>query len=508
MTNVARAESAYTEAADLPPDPPTARASMAFSVNPVTPDPPTARGSMAFSTNPVVISYSPETRQVHSPQVVQTGGDRRTTVPPALPPVKAKVLSVSSPGHPARTEITPAPGYPMLAQPLPTVPAVPSQGPLVPVHVVSGIQQRGLQPRVVQHVAQPTAQFSTISHPPFSMAERWASTQAPQPVMRTSSITYPSGASVNFRELSAAFAPVAAVNASHRSRIIPALESGDLVRQTLQTYAACDREMTGFLSLHNGEIRDFIAAVFQQQGLGPPDENQMYQLYMKFDADRNSVLDARECLCMVDALFRSIFFEGPPAAPMTHKVAALKPPHLPLPSANALGPLQPGSVSIPGLAPPMGLHIPPSTASTTYTSRDITPPCSVGIPPAGACVGPPPLIPPSSQGCPPAWALQQPPRPAPKPPAYQFQHEQRPHLLEVELHELELLPSAPDLEASWYHAVKYCISLHPRSEHPDHIPLPRDPPKATVEGKFLVSKTQAPKKSKLKVGAPSGEDQN
>merc|ERR1719265_2527319 len=48
--------------------------------------------------------------------------------------------------------------------------------------------------------------------------------------------------------------------------------------------------------------------MFRRHGMSPPRDQQMYQLYQKFDADRNTVLDARECLCLVDALFRSVFY--------------------------------------------------------------------------------------------------------------------------------------------------------------------------------------------------------
>lgn len=52
--------------------------------------------------------------------------------------------------------------------------------------------------------------------------------------------------------------------------------------------------------------------MFRQYGLHPPSEQQMYQLYTRFDADRNAALDARECICLADALLRSVFFPTPP----------------------------------------------------------------------------------------------------------------------------------------------------------------------------------------------------
>jgi len=90
------------------------------------------------------------------------------------------------------------------------------------------------------------------------------------------------------------------------------------------------------------------------------------------------------------------------------------------------------------------------------------------------------------------------PPPAPKPPAWQ-QFEQRLHLLEVVLDELELHPDAPDLAPAWYESLNYFVSLHPRSEPHQEIPMPRDAPKATVAGKYLVSKIQPPKAPQVKV---------
>lgn len=449
----------------------------------------------------------------------------------SLPPVMAKVLNEVQPGQ---VRLGLVPGYrqePRAAsraslagvQP-PTVPVLQGQGLGMPAVVQMGLPLTAAMP--VPALAQP-----------LTVAERWVTSYAPLPVLRTPTLTYPSGAYVNFQEFSKVLAPVAAVNAAHRARIIPAIESGDLVRQTLQTYTACDKDLTGFLSWNNGEIRNFIASVFQQHGLSPPNEQQMYQLYSKFDADRNSVLDARECLCMVDALFRSIFFTdtqhqqgfvaGPSAAvsplqalraPQHHVLPPMGVLHPPSPTvygglhppSGALG-QQPLSISVPPAPvplPPMSYGIPPSSFGTGFSNATTIPDQampSFHIPPYAAFMSP--SVPPSAKGIgSPGAQLRPPPVAPPKPPAWQHEHEKRPHLIEVELNELELLPAAPDLEASWYHSVRYFVSLHPRSEHPDNIPLPRDPPKKTIEGQYLVSQIQPPRKSKVKVGARRGGD--
>lgn len=103
---------------------------------------------------------------------------------------------------------------------------------------------------------------------------------------------------------------------------------------------------------------------------------------------------------------------------------------------------------------------------------------------------------------------RQPPSSQEKPPAW-HDIEERPHLIEVELDELELHPDAPDLQAGWFESLRYFISLHPRSEEPDHIPLPRDPPLQSVDGHYLVSQAQRAYKPAAQVGfSEDGPNQN
>lgn len=103
---------------------------------------------------------------------------------------------------------------------------------------------------------------------------------------------------------------------------------------------------------------------------------------------------------------------------------------------------------------------------------------------------------------------RQPPSSQEKPPAW-HDIEERPHLIEVELDELELHPDAPDLQAGWFEPLRYFISLHPRSEEPDHIPLPRDPPLQSVDGHYLVSQAQRAYKPAAQVGfSEDGPNQN
>jgi len=47
--------------------------------------------------------------------------------------------------------------------------------------------------------------------------------------------------------------------------------------------------------------------IFKGYGLTPPEETQIYDVYIKFDRERCMYLGERECLCIVDVLFRSTF---------------------------------------------------------------------------------------------------------------------------------------------------------------------------------------------------------
>jgi len=541
----------------------------------------------------------------------------------------------------------------------------------------------------------PPPQYAGGAVRPMMLAEQWVTSYPAIPV-RTPAITYPGGVSVNFHEVAPMLGPNVAANASHRTRMIPTIESGDAAGRTLATYAACDRDLNGILAWGNGEIRDFIAEVFQQHGLSPPTESQMFALFRKFDLDRNSVLSARECMCLVDAMLRALFFletptpYGQPPAPIVYGQ-----PPAPIvirrsgqsfapsnqsfaPSGQSFAPLSPvvypalGAMvqPLPSVAP-LALMPPPSAASmmprTRPASRSVLPgggviqaevldggimdashymdqmgprypaaqsfragsqtrtpmpafdmmPAQTRTPmpalgyadqspaqtrttmpspmgsnrlvvasiagfsvgdvvivggqeektvvgfssllidsplefdyPAGTDVvkvgqGAMPsrssLAPSQSRSAlPSAQALLRPPLPsaqallrppqadaglhdddhqllaaaqgngsmrvsprdafmderpqpmAPKPPpAKQSDIEQRLHLLEIDLDELELHPDAPDLAARWYETLRFFVSFHPHSEQPDQISLPHDPPQKTQDGKLLVSKSIA-----------------
>merc|ERR1719199_434410 len=129
-------------------------------------------------------------------------------------------------------------------------------------------------------------------------------------------MTYSSGVVIDFLDYAGVFSPVTNANNVHRGRMVRLIESGEHLKATMKTYRECDKDGNGKLTWNNGEIRDFITACFFQHGLSPPNEEQMFTLYSKFDKDRNNALDMRECLEMVDALFRTTFIvDGSGAGP-------------------------------------------------------------------------------------------------------------------------------------------------------------------------------------------------
>ncbi|CAE7458247.1 TTN [Symbiodinium sp. CCMP2456] len=402
--------------------------------------------------------------------------------------------------------------------------------------------------------------------PAYLPQERYVAS-CPRPSAMTPQISYPAGCNVNVQELSTSVGLSCGVQrrqlaqqieSGHRAAMICKMRAarrvrtfawaldvrltlgGDVLRNTLEIYRACDRSASGNLQWANGEIQDgvcecawqyrlqeFISLVFQQHGLPPPSPTDMYQLFLRFDEDRNSVLDARECVCMVDAL-PSGFVPALPSnlsVPSTRPVLSRGPsvvvstegrPRTPSPrfldpqgyAPSRLNPvtLQASSVPVlqprPGQAPGVSLR----PAAQSIRSMPMMPQSMPVMPNSVPQDGEedhlliPHRIEDMGDG-----VSRRPPQNQQKPPAWHA-IEERPHLLEVELQELELHPDAPDLQPGMFESLKYFVSLHPRSEEPDHIPLPRDAPLQTVDGHYIVSQAQRAAKPGLQVGIFAGDD--
>jgi len=141
----------------------------------------------------------------------------------------------------------------------------------------------------------------------LSPARQWVTTYTPPQVAKAASVNYPGGLRLHFADYLPAFQAAGQANLTSRDRLLQTLLDPSLPQRLFQLYCSWDRENNGFLTWARGEIRDFSLAAFRQYALTPPSEAQVYQLYMRFDLDRNMYLDARECLCLVDALLRAVF---------------------------------------------------------------------------------------------------------------------------------------------------------------------------------------------------------
>mmetsp|Transcript_65349 Transcript_65349/g.156229 ORF Transcript_65349/g.156229 Transcript_65349/m.156229 type:complete len:821 (-) Transcript_65349:26-2488(-) len=84
--------------------------------------------------------------------------------------------------------------------------------------------------------------------------------------------------------------------------------------------------------------------------------------------------------------------------------------------------------------------------------------------------------------------FQPPLPPAPLPPASQDDGERRPHILEVQMDEVQVSRSALKTLEMHNSDLAYFVSLHPVSERLDAVRLPLEAPRQKVEGQHLVTK--------------------
>eukprot|EP00929_Paragymnodinium_shiwhaense_P069680 TRINITY_DN35147_c0_g2_i1.p1 TRINITY_DN35147_c0_g2~~TRINITY_DN35147_c0_g2_i1.p1 ORF type:complete len:479 (+),score=117.05 TRINITY_DN35147_c0_g2_i1:392-1828(+) len=99
-------------------------------------------------------------------------------------------------------------------------------------------------------------------------------------------------------------------NAVQQGRMSRLIETGEHVRAAVNIQLYHDKDRNGVLTWNSGEIREFIQGLFRYFGLVPPAEQQMYQIFLRCDQDRSNSLDARECIVMADAIFRTMFAPG------------------------------------------------------------------------------------------------------------------------------------------------------------------------------------------------------
>mmetsp|Transcript_53245 Transcript_53245/g.99922 ORF Transcript_53245/g.99922 Transcript_53245/m.99922 type:complete len:1094 (-) Transcript_53245:120-3401(-) len=145
-------------------------------------------------------------------------------------------------------------------------------------------------------------------------AENWALAHTPPP-SGAMSMTYPSGVTVYLPEFVPMMSQVAAQNASQRDRILQEIESGYHMHLLLRACSVRNWDLHGGLSWESGEIATLVSMLFEDLGLVPPRDAQIYPIYSKFSADRGTELDMRECLCVADATLRAVFLQPQPEAP-------------------------------------------------------------------------------------------------------------------------------------------------------------------------------------------------
>ena len=145
-----------------------------------------------------------------------------------------------------------------------------------------------------------------FDHPTF-LAEQWVSQYVPLPVDGTVSIAYSTGVAIHFEDFSRMLQSLAALNASQRSNILYKIASCDLLKHALEIFRRHDDD--GFLT--SRQLEGFVTEVFVSEGLVPPTAEHVAAFYDKF-AGPQQRLNASECLCLVDALFRALLHAGTP----------------------------------------------------------------------------------------------------------------------------------------------------------------------------------------------------
>eukprot|EP00434_Breviolum_minutum_P028774 symbB.v1.2.025452.t1/scaffold2469.1/size78468/8 len=135
----------------------------------------------------------------------------------------------------------------------------------------------------------------------YSLAEEWLTSFQP-PAMAVE-VNYGGTEPVNLQLLAAHIKPVLSQNSRHRSRMVAAIESGELLKESMRLFKQCDADRNGKLTWNEGEIRRFISQVLQHYNL----VEQLYEIYRHFDRDRSYSLDVRESLCLVDAVVRAMY---------------------------------------------------------------------------------------------------------------------------------------------------------------------------------------------------------
>lgn len=201
-----------------------------------------------------------------------------------IPPRHAKRVSARSP--PKRTN---------LAQDVPVT--------VLPFSAGSGHPAATLGTR-----PQPLDCLSPMSCAVPASPESWPANFTAAPPVTRGIMGYKGVYQVNIAKFADVWRPLAVANGHLREKVVKALESGSLAAAALQNFKQIDKNVSGALKWNTGECCDFVRATLHQYCLELPTERQIYELYTVFDTDQKAKLEAYECLCLVDALMRILFY--------------------------------------------------------------------------------------------------------------------------------------------------------------------------------------------------------
>lgn len=72
--------------------------------------------------------------------------------------------------------------------------------------------------------------------------------------------------------------------------------------RALEAFRACDQNGDKVLTFNSGKIRQFITLLLDQFGLSEYSEDEIFNLYQRFDADFSQDLDEQECVRLAHAV--------------------------------------------------------------------------------------------------------------------------------------------------------------------------------------------------------------
>jgi len=128
-----------------------------------------------------------------------------------------------------------------------------------------------------------------------------------------STITYPCGAIIDIKTLARLLVPLAQSNPADLPGVAEIVRRRDHLQMSLALYEECDSHRNGYLEWEGGQLYNFVVSVFRHNGFLPPFSGQVKEVAERFLPTGKCVvelMEARECLCVVDALMQALTFEA------------------------------------------------------------------------------------------------------------------------------------------------------------------------------------------------------